>query len=882
MKLRRVRLENFRRFRAPLLLEGFSDGLNIIAAPNEAGKSTVAEAIRAAFFERHKTTSVESLRPWGDSAASPSIELDFELGGRQYRLSKSFLGRKRCDLQMEGQPPLDGAAAEDHLAALLGFRFAGKGASAPEHMGIPGLLWIRQGSSHELSDPVHHAAEHLRQVLGTSLGELASSTGDALLRRVEADRHELLTPAAGHARGELAAALTGLADAEQRLGRLNDEVLAYCSRVDQLATMRREHLRAEQERPWERLREQHLAAQTRLDAADRLQARVAASQASLRAWEAQATASRAELDALAKDDAALQARVLAEQRIAQEDAAAALELQAWERRHLDAVRVHEQALARLQQVRAAQARAEALRSMADLESAVASSDHALARAQEARTQHAQQLAEAQALAVSPQDLAQLQQLSSSLRDNALRQEAVATLLELDIPAGQTLLLDGVAHQGQQRLAVLRRTAIELPGAARLWVTPGGSDLPTLALQQEQLQLALAQRLQRLGVPNVADAEARARRAAQRQQDAQASRQLLDALAPQGVEALQAELAQRRARLASLRSAAAQAEAASGACLALAVPDAVPAAQAAHEKTQTQLQTVQAQLNSARLLAARAQSSLSAARQECAAAQATLADPLRTQRLQAASLRLSDCLAQQSAENHRLRALTDELRTLNPSLLQQDVQRYAAAAQLQEQAHAARHQAFTRLEVELETRGALGLEEQQADAQRDAEVYRRRAEQLQRRADALDHLLQLLRRHRAQLAQRLRAPLQRHLSHYLQMAFPGAQIEVADDLVPGAVERGWPHGTERGPFDQLSQGAREQLGIISRLAYADLLRDAGRPTLILLDDALVHTDEDRLAQMKRVLYDAAQRHQLLLFTCHSQAWQDMGVPLRGLA
>ncbi|MFN9506487.1 MAG: AAA family ATPase, partial [Rubrivivax sp.] len=160
MKLRRVRLENFRRFRAPLLLEGFSDGLNIIAAPNEAGKSTVAEAIRAAFFERHKTTSVESLRPWGDSAASPSIELDFELGGRQYRLSKSFLGRKRCDLQMEGQPPLDGAAAEDHLAALLGFRFAGKGASAPEHWGIPGLLWIRQGSSHELSDPVHHAAEH--------------------------------------------------------------------------------------------------------------------------------------------------------------------------------------------------------------------------------------------------------------------------------------------------------------------------------------------------------------------------------------------------------------------------------------------------------------------------------------------------------------------------------------------------------------------------------------------------------------------------------------------------------------------------------------------------------------------------------------------------
>jgi len=31
-------------------------------------------------------------------------------------------------------------------------------------------------------------------------------------------------------------------------------------------------------------------------------------------------------------------------------------------------------------------------------------------------------------------------------------------------------------------------------------------------------------------------------------------------------------------------------------------------------------------------------------------------------------------------------------------------------------------------------------------------------------------------------------------------------------------------------------------------------------------AEVHSDGERLAQMKRVLFDAAQRHQVLLFTC----------------
>jgi uncharacterized protein YhaN len=34
-------------------------------------------------------------------------------------------------------------------------------------------------------------------------------------------------------------------------------------------------------------------------------------------------------------------------------------------------------------------------------------------------------------------------------------------------------------------------------------------------------------------------------------------------------------------------------------------------------------------------------------------------------------------------------------------------------------------------------------------------------------------------------------------------------------------------------------------------------------------------------MKRALFDAAQRHQVLLFTCHPEHWRDMGVELRSL-
>src|SRR5699024_8694189 len=129
-----------------------------------------------------------------------------------------------------------------------------------------------------------------------------------------------------------------------------------------------------------------------------------------------------------------------------------------------------------------------------------------------------------------------------------------------------------------------------------------------------------------------------------------------------------------------------------------------------------------------------------------------------------------------------------------------------------------------------------------------------------------------------LTRQLHAPLSGRLLHYLQLLFGSvASIHIGDDLAPHVLTRQNDHA----PLHDLSFGAREQMGTISRLAYADLLAQAGKPTLIMLDDALVHSDDQRLSHMKRILFDAAQRHQILLFTCHPDRWRDLGATPRAI-
>lgn len=177
MILRRMKVAKVRCFSNPIELGPFGDGLNLIFAPNESGKSTMIEAVARALFDRHTVTGdkIESLRPWGSASLSPEIEIDFEVDGKAYRLKKGFLGNPFTTLyEFQAGLPVpkeEREHADDYVRQLMAGEASGRGASNARHWGIASALWCSQdlGTLSGLSVPDNICCQLLRALPGSTM-----------------------------------------------------------------------------------------------------------------------------------------------------------------------------------------------------------------------------------------------------------------------------------------------------------------------------------------------------------------------------------------------------------------------------------------------------------------------------------------------------------------------------------------------------------------------------------------------------------------------------------------------------------------------------------------------------------------------------------------
>jgi uncharacterized protein YhaN len=256
----------------------------------------------------------------------------------------------------------------------------------------------------------------------------------------------------------------------------------------------------------------------------------------------------------------------------------------------------------------------------------------------------------------------------------------------------------------------------------------------------------------------------------------------------------------------------------------------------------------------------AQAELNRVTERLAAARDTVADE---------ALSVAAEADREAAERAAARAaqLRDELAQCAP----EEVDATLSEVTRRERALQARHEETT--EALREVTAALkvyGTEGRQCQLD-SAHAERQHAEsdylRVHRRARAVELLRSVMSRHRAATRQRYVEPYRREVERLGRLVF-GESFEVEIDSDLRIHNRTLAGRTV--PYESLSGGAKEQLGIVARLAGAALVAEEDSVPVVI-DDALGFTDPDRLTKMGTVFDVIGGDGQVIVLTCSPQRY-----------
>ncbi len=106
----------------------FAPGLNVVLGPNEAGKSTIVNALRSVLFVSTKLTDAQFRKALKgclpvDGGDTIRVELSFLTAGKRYTIRKSWGGTRSCALSLEGAGErTDPGLVDASLEKLLRFQ----------------------------------------------------------------------------------------------------------------------------------------------------------------------------------------------------------------------------------------------------------------------------------------------------------------------------------------------------------------------------------------------------------------------------------------------------------------------------------------------------------------------------------------------------------------------------------------------------------------------------------------------------------------------------------------------------------------------------------------------------------------------------------------
>ncbi|WP_416374672.1 ATP-binding protein, partial [Marinovum sp.] len=454
-------------------------------------------------------------------------------------------------------------------------------------------------------------------------------------------------------------------------------------------------------------------------------------------------------------------------------------------------------------------------------------------------------------------LRRLETLASAHATAKAARDATATQVIARYDPGR----EGAIRDGDHALAegaaraLPRATRLTLAGIGTLEVLPGESHDDSSV---EAAAQALAKALEAQGVETVEAAREAGETRAAAERLAGEARAVLKSLAPDGIEAL-------RRALAAIPQPEESAEApdpeAAEAALA-AAKDAYDAARIAQQtaaerfadarnestRSETALTSLADRLNRAEEARARqGEATKEALAQQLQAAEATL--QTATARHAEASRDAPDLAGTQAALKRAAGVeanARDEITRLKPLL--------------------------ARLDERISRSSGEAVEERLEETRQELEGAEAALARIAHEKDVLTRLEAALEAARTEARERYFSPIARELKPLLHLLWPEAELTWGDaSLLPDALVR---DGREE-PITVLSGGTQEQVALLVRLAFARLLAATGRVAPVILDDALVFTDDDRIERMFDALHRQAGDLQIIVLSCRQRAFRELG-------
>lgn len=160
--------------------------------------------------------------------------------------------------------------------------------------------------------------------------------------------------------------------------------------------------------------------------------------------------------------------------------------------------------------------------------------------------------------------------------------------------------------------------------------------------------------------------------------------------------------------------------------------------------------------------------------------------------------------------------------------------------------------------------ATGAAEQVEQAEAEAELAEQRLASTQQRAAAVERLRSTLVTHRDAARARYAEPFANELTKLATTVFGrDVSFELSEDLKVKSRSI----GQATVPLEELSGGAKEQLAILTRFAIAALVTEEQVPVPVIVDDALGATDPQRLERMAALFARVGKKGQVIVLTCH---------------